>query len=246
MVIILYINDFSSAIESIDKYKIEKFDERHSIEIDGVKYYPLFLVLYAKKALLGKIIRTFTKEAFSHISISFNTSFNTLYSFGTRLNKDENGDITKQFGFGLETFSDKYDEKVKYPSDTNILINCIYFSKEQMLSIRDYVYDMVNNAEKYKYHKMGLVKYAFGKKSGDAQHMFCSQFVAEVLKFGTPIGRDSSLYSPYGILDNDNIVRVWEGFLGNYDKKSFDMMMDGVSRYVLKNRLIYTNEENNE
>lgn len=229
------INDFVVAIESVN---IDKFDEKHSIYINGVKYYPLYIILYANKSILGDAIRAVTKEGYSHSSLSFDTSMSEIFTFGNRIISDPLGREKRTFGASIETFDKHNSGKFRYPAFSKVQIHCIYFTEEEMTNAKLYVESIFNHPDDYAYNKLGLIKYAFGKPSESETKMFCSQFVSSVLKIGANLTRQASLYSPVGLLDIDNILYVWEGFIGNFDKKEIDRRMQRIQSNVIKHKLV--------
>lgn len=76
------INLFIRALES---FQLPVFDNPHSVLINDKKYFPLYIILYANKGMVGDAIRSFTKEPYSHSSISFDTSMTNIYTFGQRV-----------------------------------------------------------------------------------------------------------------------------------------------------------------
>ena len=229
------INEFMRAIESVS---IDNFDERHSVYIDGIKYYPLYIILYRNKSILGDTIRAVTKEEYSHSSIAFDTNMNQIYTFGNRIVTDAFGREKRTFGASIETLDKQSAGKFRYPAFSKIQIHCIYFTEEEMDNIKAYVVNIFNHPDDYKYNISGLVKYAFGKPSESETKMFCSQFVSSVLKIGANLNRETSLYSPVGLLEIENIIYVWEGFIGNFNKKEIDRRMSKISENVYRNKLV--------
>lgn len=224
-----------SAIESVT---VESFDEKHSILLDGIKYYPLYIILYQNKSVLGDAIRAVTREEYSHSSISFDTSMDVIYTFGNRIKVDPLGREKRTIGASIETFNKQMSGKFRYPAFSKVQIHCIYFTEEEMNNVKAYVETIYSHPDDYKYNISGLIKYVFGKSSESETKMFCSQFVSSVLSMGAKLNRPTSMYSPVGLLDIDNIIYVWEGFIGNFNKKEIDRRMEHVMHNVFKHKLV--------
>lgn len=77
--------DLISFMKALEAFQPPVFDDNHSVELNDKKYFPLYIILYANKGIVGDAIRNFTKEPYSHSSISFDTSMNTIYTFGQRI-----------------------------------------------------------------------------------------------------------------------------------------------------------------
>lgn len=236
------INLFIRALES---FQLPVFDNPHSVLINDKKYFPLYIILYANKGMVGDAIRSFTKEPYSHSSISFDTSMTNIYTFGQRVILSTGGGqnnnektITKKLGASIESFTKSID-KFSYPSFAKVAIYATYFSENNMNSIKDYISTIFSNPDNYSYNSTGLVKYALGKSSESETRMFCSQFVANILKIGgIKLEKESSLYSPYSLIKSENIIDVWTGFIGNYDKRIVDRRMKNISNNVMRLGLV--------
>ena len=234
--------DLISFMKALETFQPPVFDDNHSVELNEKRYFPLYVILYANKGIVGDVIRNFTKEPYSHSSISFDTSMNNIYTFGQRIvlndgTSDPNS-YTKKMGASIESFT-KCIGKFSYPSFAKVAIYVTYFSEENMNLVKQYVNAIFSNPDNYKYNATGLVKYALGQSSESETKMFCSQFVANILKIGgINLTKQSSLYSPYSLIKSENIIDVWTGFIGNYDKKIADKRMNYIKKNVTQRGLI--------
>ena len=224
-VILMNVNEFLSAME----YTNIRMSERHTVIKLGKKFTPIYIVLYKNKSLLGDTIRNVTKEPFSHVAISFDTSMHNMFAFGIAPVKNGkkvefiNGALRESLGERNNRYS--YDKTTKYGIYTMFVEDCI------LTKLKNRVRKIYNNRKKYKFNIPGLVKYAFGQESKSETMMFCSQFVSKILEESgaAKLERDSSLYSPWQITSLKNIIHVEDDIISNFDKNRVDQIMDKIS-----------------
>lgn len=201
---------------------------------NGKKYYPVYIVLMANKSALGDAIRSFTKEPYSHSSISFDAGMQDLYTFGNKIIKK--GEYTKrQFGSAREAF--KHDSfKWSYPPNTDSDIYVMFFTEKQVKNMIKTVDDIFDHHEEYKYNISGLIKYIFGLKTKDPHKLFCSQFVTLILSKGRKdlLTRDPSLYSPYGITELRGIKLVDRCTIGTYNRARVEKKTKQIFQSIVK------------
>lgn len=221
------VHDYVYAMENV---RI-RTDNNHTVVKNGTKYYPLYIVLYANKSILGDTIRKVTNEPFSHVSISFDTGLNDIFSFGISPIKGKvegssalyNGAVREAFKIRPGRF--RYQSFIKYG------LYVIFLTEDQMDRVKAKVRSVFNNREDYRFSIGGLVKYALGQESHSETKMFCSQFVSWMLSVGdVKLNRDPSRYSPYAITKLDGIMHIEDGLIGNFDRKLVDQRMDEICK----------------
>lgn len=175
--------------------------------------HPIFVVLTYTGSVMAKAIRGVTREAYSHASISFDTSMTKLYSFGQQLG-----------GFVQESFQKGYFKKVEDRCTYGIYVT--FVTKEQKEAMQKFADSIAAMKDQFKFNMVGLFTLMMGKESNRSNEYFCSQFVAEVLSKGTDIiKRDPSLYAPMDLVRNKSFKFLCKGTLKDYDKSKVDKII---------------------
>lgn len=174
---------------------------------------PIFVVLTYTGSMMAKAIKGVTHEAYSHASISFDSTMTKMYSFGQKLG-----------GFIQESFQKGYFKEVEDRCTYSIYVT--FVTEKQKEAMQKFADNIASMRDKYKFNMMGLFTLLMGKESNRKNEYFCSQFVAEVLSKGTDIiKRDPSLYAPMDLIRNKSFKFVSKGVLKNYDSKKVDKIL---------------------
>lgn len=194
-----------------------KNDKSHIITRNGITYRPIYIVLYAGNTLLSNTIRTFTREDYSHIGISFDTSMNDVYSMRCATTMDgqvEDGPV-------IESFAKKKD-RVVAKDDVRYCIYMKYVTEAQYKKLKEKVRQVFNNKENIRFSRIGLIRYAMHKESHYDNKLFCSEFVMRCMKSaGIPLDKDPSLYSPYQVATCLDFVEIEHGVIDNFNTEAF-------------------------
>ncbi len=174
----------------------------------------VYVVLTRLNTLPAKIIGKYTKDRFTHASISFDRNLKTMYSFGrlVKWNPLYGGFVKENIRKGL------------YGDNQNTLMKVL------AISVSDEVYDrlekeVVEYGKKgYKYNFLGLINFIFDTTFSFRRHMFCSEFVATVLMNNDLF---ASRKLPCQIKPNDfskegNFKLVYQGAINNYKGENYD------------------------
>ena len=108
----------------------------------------IYVVLTHTGTLLSKIIRCYTKDEFSHCSISLDVNLKEMYSFG-RLNP-----YNAFWGGFVHEYIDKGTFKRFY--NTKARIYSLELTDEQYEKIKDNVMKIQGNKDEYKFNILGL------------------------------------------------------------------------------------------
>lgn len=224
------INEFLAVLENV---RID-VDNKNAVIKNGIKYLPIYIILYANKSLLGDAIRAFTKEPYSHASISFDTSMNNIYTFGNRIIKGRGQNNEKTvFGASIESFKTK-SMRFSYDSKTKYGLYVMFLQEENVEKMKYQIRKIFNNGDLYKYSISGLVKYALGQPSESETKMFCSQFVSWILSYGgVQLEKYPSLYSPYQLTQLENVIFIETGTIKDYNRNRINQKME-----IIKNNFI--------
>lgn len=129
--------------------------------------YHIYVLLTRYTDTLSKAVSGLSRGYYSHVSIGFDPSFDTFFSFTMK-------------GFRIEVPSKICKKKKKE-------VPCVLYSLPVPESVYQYMYAHVEdyraNTSQWKFNLMGLacgmVRLPFYRRKN---HRFCSQFVAEVLE----------------------------------------------------------------
>lgn len=187
--------------------------------------YPVYILLTYTGTTMASLIRSFTKEPYSHASISFSSIMDDLYSFGKR---DENSPIS----FINENITQGIFKDVQDNAVYSLYVTFIF--KDQYDLMKERLEEFKKNKDRLKYSILGLFNIAIGKETHKENEYFCSQFVAEILKAGIPslLGKDSSLYTPYSLTKIKNMYFVDKGKLVNYNAEKVDKKVELLSNSI--------------
>lgn len=170
----------------------------------------IYVVLTRTGTKVAKLIRMYTHEPYSHVSISFDGNLDTLYSFARRgIHNPLNA------GFIVE-----HIEEGIFGRDRNVecAVYCLEFPVEDYNRINRLIYDMLCHKEEYDYNFMGLFMAALNRPYSRPKHFLCSEFVAYVLGIvGVElVAKDYSLIHPENFRTCLDRYCVYEGNLHDY------------------------------
>jgi len=219
-------------------YEPIKFNDRLWQSYQGKRYYPLYIGLMKNISPLGTVIRSFTKENWSHSFISFDPSMGECFTFGNKVVKK--GIINARgFGAGIESFNPKANH-FSYPPSTEYALHVMFFEESQIKAVKNTVDNIFAHREKYRYNVGGLINYIFNNPKTDPENLFCSQFVALVINSGKQgiLDRDPSLYSPGSLADLRGTFFVCNGMIKNYDKLKAEIRTKEIFDDIIKTQNI--------
>lgn len=219
-------------------YEPIKFNDRLWQSYQGKRYYPLYIGLMKNISPLGTVIRSFTKENWSHSFISFDPSMGECFTFGNKVIKK--GIINARgFGAGIESFNPKANH-FSYPPSTEYALHVMFFEESQIKAVKNTVDNIFAHREKYRYNVGGLINYIFNNPKTDPENLFCSQFVALVINSGKQgiLDRDPSLYSPGSLADLRGTFYVCNGMIKNYDKLKAEIRTKEIFNDIIKTQNI--------
>ncbi|MEG0296186.1 MAG: hypothetical protein RR620_05660 [Clostridium sp.] len=173
----------------------------------------VYLVLSRTGTLLSRTIGYFTQDEYTHLSISFDDSLETMYSFG-RTNP------TNPFsgGFVVENI---YEGVYKMFPNSKCLVYKIKVNDTQYKCLRDGISSFLENKELYKYNVLGLIGIKLNYPIDRTYYYFCSQFVFGLLIESGIYNGDTiaSLSKPTDIFDLKNLDFYYEGYIREYQPR---------------------------
>ena len=168
----------------------------------------IYITLTHTGTILSKIIRCYTKDEFSHVSISLDRELNQMYSFG-RLrpyNPFFAGFVHERRNHG--TFK-RFKE-----TET-----CIY-----SLEVKDKEYDIIariinemnKDSKKYKFNLVGLFAVCIHVKIRSKNSFYCAEFVKYLLEKSKVECNLPEIIKPEDFKKIGNIKKEYKGKLRNY------------------------------
>lgn len=141
----------------------------------------IYIVLTHTGTMLSKIIKYYTKDEFSHCSISLDRHLNEMYSFG-RLHP-----YNAFWGGFVHEYIDKGTFKRFYK--TRAKIYSLKITDEQYENIKNSVMKIQENKERYKFNILGLFAAGFHIRMKEEYSFYCAEFVKYVIEnAGVDIG----------------------------------------------------------
>ena len=169
----------------------------------------IYLVLTYTGTVLSKIITGYTKDEFSHVSISLDKDLNKMYSFGrTHLYNPFSG------GFVHEYIDDGLYKRF---SNTKAKIFSFAVTDDQFLRIQNKIERMENKKEEYKFNRLGMFAAGFQKKIKKRdKRYYCAEFIKEVLDNAEVETSLPRIVKPESFKKLEDTKEVYSGFLRNY------------------------------
>lgn len=170
----------------------------------------IYLVFSKTGTLLSRSIGYVTNSKYTHVSLSFNDSFNNMYSFG-RINPNN----PLSGGFTIESLSKGVFKKF---SNARCLVYKIKVNNEQLDLLHHELDKFITSDLTYKYNFLGLFGVLFSKPIERESHYFCSQFVSTLLINSNIYKTDKvpGLISPTDLTEIDYCEIVYEGLVNKY------------------------------
>lgn len=168
----------------------------------------IYIVLTYTGTFLSKIIKFYTKEKYSHVSLSLDKELKEMYSFG-RLNP-YNPFIGGFVHEGINKGTFKRFKKTKAE------IYELSLTNDQYKVLKDVIERFENNKEKYKFNLIGLFLVTFNKKYRRFNAFYCAEFVKYLInKVYTDIELPE-IVKPMDFKNIDNLELKYQGILRNY------------------------------
>ena len=171
----------------------------------------IYIVLSRTGTMFSNIIALFTQKEYSHVSLSLDSSFTQMFSFGRKI-------PSKVLPAGLVE-ENLYDGVFAMYPNSRCLVYKVNITDEQFTYLQNEINNFFENKDKYKYSVLGTVTAYFNKPHKREYYYFCSQFVAELL-INSGIYKTDKLpevIKPMDLLEIENKTLFYEGLI-NEDK----------------------------
>ena len=172
----------------------------------------IYIILTHTGTALSKIIKGFTKDEFSHVSVALDSKLNQMYSFG-RL-KPYNpfcaGFVHERINKG--TFRRFYKTLTKVYS--------LEVNEEQYEELKNEIKDIKKIRRQYKFNILGLFAVGFRIKIRKNHAFYCAEFVKYLFDEANIENNLPELVRPENFKEISNIKLEYEGYLRTYKNKS--------------------------
>lgn len=185
----------------------------------------IYIVLTHTGTNLSKIIKHWTKDEFSHVSISLDEDLQEMYSFG-RLHPYN----PFWAGFVKEVPN---EGTYKRFSKTKSCIYSIEIDDHKFVQLRNTIYNMWENRKKYKFNIIGLLAIGFKKEIKIHNYFYCAEFVKYVLEEANiDLELPRKMIRPEDFKNVKNKTLEYSGLLNKYKKKS--LLKDYIESLMYK------------
>ena len=186
----------------------------------------IYIVLTHTRTILSKIIRKFTGDEFSHVSIALDIELEKMYSFG-RLNPYNpfiGGFVNEHINKG--TFKRFYKTKAK--------IFSLDVTSEQYLAIKNTIDKFDMEKSKYKFNIIGMIAAGVHKKIGNDHAFYCAEFVKYVLEEANIKTNLPEIVKPEDFKSIPDLEEIYSGLL-----KKYRVPIGDIRELIRENLLIY-------
>lgn len=192
----------------------------------------LYIVLTHTGTALSTIIKCYTKDEFSHVSIALDADLEEMYSFG-RLNP---------YNPFWGSFVHEYINKGTFKrfKNTRAEVYSIFVTDEQYEKARKTIAYFNNNKQKYKFNLLGLACVSINKKVIRKNTFYCAEFVEHILRVAgvSEVNELPKIIRPENFKQLQGIRLEYEGLLRKYKKKKY-LKLDEVHNLIKGNKIGY-------
>lgn len=168
----------------------------------------IYIVLTHTGTVLSKVIKSFTKDEFSHVSISLDEELKEMYSFG-RLNP-----YNPLIGGFVHEYIDKGTFKRFFNTVTRIY--SLVITEEQYEDIRYNIKEIQKEKENYTFNILGLFAAGFHKRIKLKHSFYCAEFVKYVMETSKIDTRLPDVVKPEDFKNINNLQEIYKGLLRKY------------------------------
>lgn len=183
----------------------------------------IYIILTHTGTMLSNIIKKYTKDEFSHVSIALDKELNRMYSFG-RLNPYNafyGGFVHEYINEG--TFKRFYKTRAK--------IYSLEISDNQYEEISKNIIEFEQNKNKYKFNIVGLFAVGIHKRIQKENRFYCAEFVKYILEKSGVDTKLPEIIKPEDFKKLEGLKEIYSGLLRQYQISKIDI------KEILRNNL---------
>ena len=184
----------------------------------------IYIVLTHTGTVLSRIIKNYTQDEFSHVSISLDKELKEMYSFG-RLNAYNpfwGGFVHEGINFG--TF--------KRFRKTQCQIYSLNITEEQYDNAKRIIEYIKNSKQLHNFNFIGLVAVGFNKRIKFKKSFYCAEFVKYVLDKSNIENNLPEMIKPENFKNMQGLNKIYEGLLRKY-KTPRSSIIERISENIL-------------
>ena len=169
----------------------------------------IYIVLSRPDSFVSTLIAFFTRAEFSHISVAYDRELRSLCSFARKYHLPLPGGLVAENENGVLR---------KALRNAKCIILSASVPESRFEAFRSRIDTMLLSRDTYHYSLRGLFFCCLGVETHREHHYFCSQFVAEMLRYAGVRGipKPPSLMKPLDFLKIPDLARVYIGVLCDY------------------------------
>ena len=183
----------------------------------------IYIILTHTGTALSTIIKYYTKDEFSHISISLDENLEEMYSFG-RLNP------YNPFWGGFVHENIKYGTFKRF-KNTRTEIYSLEVENEQYKRLEKIIKYFNTHKQKYSFNILGLICVSIKKKIKRRNNFYCAEFVKHVLKSAgvTSVSGLPKIIKPEDFKNIEGLNLEYQGLLKKYSKRNNPKLKDVIA-----------------
>jgi len=168
----------------------------------------IYILLTHSGTIPSRLVKLYTGNIYSHVSISLKKELNEFYSFGRKkLYNPFNG------GFIIESKNSKFYKRFK---NTKCVLLKLKVTEEQYIEIDTIIQKYKKNITIYKYDFIGLLFRLLRIKINRRNHLYCTKFVREVLEIANVYNFKKKFITPDEFMNIPNSEVIYSGKLLGY------------------------------
>lgn len=217
----------NNIIESINYFNMDylinlnennRFNKYYTESEKKEKIFPIYIVLSYTDTLAGKVIHAYTGDKFSHASISFDNTLESLYSYNMASKLGRFG------GLSFESLS----SYIKYNKDSKLAVLAVFVKERDFNNIKANLEYFISNQKDttYSFSAIFDIMTNNAKDYKNNLSMICSQFVDSLFKLANIdfTNKSSNIVTPGDLykVKNPKVYNIFDGLAIDYDKKEID------------------------
>lgn len=192
----------------------------------------IYIVLTHTGTALSRIIKYYTKDEFSHVSIALDADLEEMYSFG-RLHP-----YNPFWGSFVHECINK--GTFKRFKNTRAEVHSMFVIDEQYEKAQKVIAYFNNNKQKYRFNFIGLACVSIHKKIKRKNTFYCAEFVRHILKVSgvTEVNELPEIIRPEDFKKLNGIMLEYKGLLRKYKKNRY-LKLEEVQNLLQRNKIGY-------
>lgn len=169
----------------------------------------VYIVLTKTGTILSKIVKLIKRHKYTHVSISLDQELSKMYSFG-RINPYN----PFKGGFVHEGINEGTFKRFK---NTKCIVLSLKVSEEEYWRLEEVINKFKLEKSMYEFNILGLIWVIFNKRYIRKNKFYCAEFVKYAFDDALIDNNLPFVITPNDFLKLDNIKKVYEGKLRDYN-----------------------------